>query len=349
MKLSVKKLAFVCLFLIAGLALCMWRAPVSVQTNLNSLTEINNTDWPINELTNKFSNVVNIVIKSDNLWSAENTARAITDVLSTDEFSGLSVINTDVSVSDTLEKLGEHRNSYLSHEYRTLLQNGDFATITNNAVATVSSSFVPTVLSLTDDPFLLTTNYLKELKSTNTNWETRDGFLWQYRAPHHYILISANVDAPDTLVDDIQSLSKTLQKYNDENTSVFMSGVPVHTASMTQTSKLQLSIFSFIALVAAVLLNLWLFRRVATLLPVIVSLSVGFVAGAIALFLLFSQPHILTFVFGVTLIGLGIDYSFHFISALGSKNEHSVRKNILHSFLTTIVCFLPLMFSGLSL
>ena len=349
MKLSVKKLAFVCLFLIAGLALCMWRAPVSVQTNLNSLTEINNTDWPINELTNKFSNVVNIVIKSDNLWSAENTARAITDVLSTDEFSGLSVINTDVSVSDTLEKLGEHRNSYLSHEYRTLLQNGDFATITNNAVATVSSSFVPTVLSLTDDPFLLTTNYLKELKSTNTNWETRDGFLWQYRAPHHYILISANVDAPDTLVDDIQSLSKTLQKYNDENTSVFMSGVPVHTASMTQTSKLQLSIFSFIALVAAVLLNLWLFRRVATLLPVIVSLSVGFVAGAIALFLLFSQPHILTFVFGVTLIGLGIDYSFHFISALGSKNEQSVRKNILHSFLTTIVCFLPLMFSGLSL
>lgn len=349
MKLSVKKLAFVCLFLIASLALCMWRAPVSVQTNLNSLTEINNTDWPINELTNKFSNVVNIVIKSDNLWSAENTARAITDVLSTDEFSGLSVINTDVSVSDTLEKLGEHRNSYLSHEYRTLLQNGDFATITNNAVATVSTSFVPTVLSLTDDPFLLTTNYLKELKSTNTNWETRDGFLWQYRAPHHYILISANVDAPDTLVDDIQSLSKTLQKYNDENTSVFMSGVPVHTASMTQTSKLQLSIFSFIALVAAVLLNLWLFRRVATLLPVIVSLSVGFVAGAIALFLLFSHPHILTFVFGVTLIGLGIDYSFHFISALGSKNEQSVHKNILHSFLTTIVCFLPLMFSGLSL
>ena len=196
---------------------------------------------------------------------------------------------------------------------------------------------------------MLTTNYLKELKSTNTNWETRDGFLWQYRAPHHYILISANVDAPDTLVDDIQSLSKTLRKHNDENTSVFMSGVPVHTASMTQTSKLQLSIFSFIALVAAVLLNLLLFRRVATLLPVIVSLSVGFLAGAIALFLLFSQPHILTFVFGVTLIGLGIDYSFHFISALGSKNEQSVRKNILHSFLTTIVCFLPLMFSGLSL
>ncbi|MBO7066911.1 MAG: MMPL family transporter [Alphaproteobacteria bacterium] len=349
MKLSVKKLAFVCLFLIAGLALCLGRAPLSVQTNLNSLTEINNTDWPINELTNKFSNVVNIVIKSDNLWSAENTAHAITDVLSTDEFSGLSVINTDVSVSDTLEKLGEHKNSYLGHEYRTLLQNGDFATITNNAVATVSTSFVPTVLSLTDDPFLLTTNYLKELKSTNTNWETRDGFLWQYRAPHHYILISANVDAPDTLVDDIQSLSKTLRKHNDENTSVFMSGVPVHTASMTQTSKLQLSIFSFIALVAAVLLNLLLFRRVATLLPVIVSLSVGFLAGAIALFLLFSQPHILTFVFGVTLIGLGIDYSFHFISALGSKNEQSVRKNILHSFLTTIVCFLPLMFSGLSL
>ena len=351
MKLNVKKCIFICVYLIAALVLCLWRAPLSMQTNLNSLTEINNPDWPINELTNKFSNVVNIVIQSESLVSAQQTANAITDILSTDEFKGLSIINTNVSVTDTINKLSEHKNSFLSTEYREILKNGDFSTITDKAVATVSSSMAPTILPLSQDPFLLTTNYLQELKSSNTKWGMRDGFLWQYVAPNHYILISADMNVPDNekLVKNINALSNNLDKYNTPDTHVFLSGIPVHTANMTQASKLQLSVFSVVALIAAVLLNLLLFRKYATLLPVILSIGLGFITGSAVLFLCFSQPHILTFVFGVTLIGLGIDYSFHFIGALNNKNAQNVRKNILHSFLTTCVCFLPLMFSGVSL
>ena len=351
MKLNVKKFIFICVYLIVATVLCLWHMPLSMQTNLNSLTETNNPDWPINELTNKFSNVVNIVIQSENQNTACQIATEITDTLSTDEFSGLSVINTNVSVVDTINILSEHKNSFLSAEYREALKNKDFATITDNAVTTVSSSMAPTILPLTDDPFLLATNYMKDLKSSNTNWEMRDGFLWQYRAPNHYILISVNVDIPDTtnLVKNINALSDNLHKYNNKDTKIFLSGIPVHTANMTQISKLQLSVFSVVALIAAVLLNLLLFRKYATLLPVILSIGLGFITGAAALFLCFSQPHILALVFGVTLIGLGIDYSFHFISALNNKNSQNVRKNILHSFLTTCVCFLPLMFSGLSL
>jgi len=351
MKLNVKKFIFICVYLVAALVLCLWRAPLSMQTSLNSLTEINNPDWPINELTNKFSNVTNIVIQSEDLNSVKQTATAITDTLSTDDFRDLSIINTNVSVTDTINKLSEHQNSFLSAEYRKILQKGDFQTITDRAVATVSGSMAPTILPLTQDPFLLTTNYLQELKSSNTKWEMRDGALWQYVAPNHYILISVDMNIPDTenLVKNINTLSGAIDKYNTPDTHVFLSGIPVHTANMTQTSKLQLSVFSIIALIAAVLLNLLLFRKYTTLVPVVLSIGLGFITGSAALFLCFAQPHILTFVFGVTLIGLGIDYSFHFISALNNKNSHNVRKNILHSFLTTCVCFLPLMFSGLSL
>lgn len=351
MKLNVKKIVFACIYLFAILALCLWRMPLSMQTNLNSLAEIQNTDWPINELTTKFSNVVNIAVKSENFGTAKHVAGEITDVLSTDEFKDFSIINTNVSISDTINKLKEHRNSFLSAEYRNILQKGEFPTITNKAIATVSSSLAPSVLPLKEDPFLLATNYLKELKSINTNWESRDGFLWQYKAPNHYILISANVDVQNTtnLVKNIHSLSKNLHKYDDKGTNVFVSGIPVHTANMTQTSKLQLSVFSLVAIIAAIMLNLLLFRKITTLFPVVLSMTLGFITGALVLFLCFTQPHILTFVFGVTLIGLGIDYSFHFINALNTGNDKNVRKNILLSFLTTFVCFLPLMFSGLAL
>lgn len=351
MKLNVKKIIFGIVCLGALLVLFLCRMPLSLQTNLSSLIEITNADWPTSELTNKFSDVVNIVIKSENLNSAKNTANEINDILTTGEFKDISVITTDLSVSDTINQLNVHRNSFLSYEYRNVLKQRDFAKITDNAVSTVSASMAPSILSLKDDPFLLATNYIGELKSANGKWNTRDGFLWQYIAPNHYILISANITNNDAneLTNTINSLTKVVQQHNNKDTQVFLSGIPVHTANMTQTSKIQLTVFSFLALAMAILLNWLLFRKATTLLPVILSLGLGFIAGSVALFLCFRVPHILTFVFGVTLIGLGIDYSFHFISALINKNDKNVRKNILHSFLTTIVCFLPLAFSGVSL
>ena len=229
MKSSVKKILFIFVYLIAILVLFLWRMPLVVQTNLNSLTEIHNTNWPINELTTKFSNVVNIVVKSENLGLAEQTAGSVLDALSTDEFANLSVINTNVSISDAIAMLAEHKNSFLSSAYRSLLQKGEFASITDKAVATISTSMAPSILSLSQDPFLLATNYLQEFKSTNTNWENRDGFLWQYQAPYHYILISANVDTSDNnvLVANMNSLSKVLHKYDTQETKIFMSGIPV--------------------------------------------------------------------------------------------------------------------------
>lgn len=351
MKLNVKKIIFGIVCLCAFLVVCLWRIPLSIQTNLNSLIEINYADWPIGNLTNKFSNVVNIVIKSENLNTAKQTAKEITRVLGADEFDNLSVITTDFSVSDTINQLRIHKNSFLSSNYREILQNGEFGKITDNAVATVSGSMAPSVLSLTDDPFLLATNYVNELKLVNGKWTARDGSLWQYVAPNHYILISVDVGARDTndMVKTVNSLTNIVREYNGDNMQVSLSGIPMHTANMTQTSKLQLSVFSFLALAMAILLNWLLFRRTATLVPVVLSLGLGFVSGALALFLCFAEPHILTFVFGVTLIGLGIDYSFHFISAMIHKDANNIHKNILHSFLTTVVCFLPLAFSGVSL
>ena len=351
MKLNVKKIIFGIACLCALLAVCLWRTPLSIQTNLNSLIEINNADWPVDELTDKFSNVVNVVIKSENLKTATQIAKEVTRILDADEFNNLSVITTDFSVSDTINQLRIHKNSFLSSNYRKILQNGKFGEITNNAVASVLGSMAPSVLSLTDDPFLLATNYVNELKLANGKWAARDGFLWQYVVPNHYILISIDVNARDTneLVKTVNSLTNAVKKYNGDAVQVFLSGIPMHTANMTQTSKLQLGVFSFLALAMAILLNWLLFRRTATLVPVVLSLGLGFVSGAMALFLCFAEPHILTFVFGVTLIGLGIDYSFHFISAMIHKDAYNIHKNILHSFLTTVVCFLPLAFSRISL
>ena len=158
MKLNVKKFIFGIVCLGALLILCVWRTPLSLQTNLNSLIETTDTDWPVAELTNKFSDVVNIVIQSENFNIAKRTANEIKDILTTDEFKNISVITTDLSISDTINQLNIHRNSFLSSKYREILQHGEFAKITDNAISIVSVSMMPNVLNLKDDPFLLATN-----------------------------------------------------------------------------------------------------------------------------------------------------------------------------------------------
>ena len=62
MKLNVKKIIFGIVYLGALLVLFLCRAPLSLQTNLNSLIEINNADWPVNKLTIKFLLNLQIIV-----------------------------------------------------------------------------------------------------------------------------------------------------------------------------------------------------------------------------------------------------------------------------------------------
>ena len=130
---------------------------------------------------------------------------------------------------------------------------------------------------------------------------------------------------------------------------VYMGGAPIHTAEMYNSSKIELGVISVLALIAAVLLNYMLFRRIWTIIPIGISLALGYLFGAIALFLCFGEPHILVFVFGTSLVGLGIDYGFHFMCISKNEDVRVVHKNILHSLLTTLICFAPLGFASISL
>ena len=353
MKSFVKKILF-CFVIIAGIiATAVFKTPIHIQTDLMSLvnTNENSQQWPTDKISDKFSSVINIVIESRDEKIALKNANQIINQLNSEQFNTLTVQLNNFSLKNTTKDLIPFKNGLVSETRRELLQQNKTKQIANEAIKQISESMMPPLISLREDPFLLLSDYLMNLNTSNKSWTMHNNLLWQYKNFKHYFMIPVDVDTKDSnaTTKQINLLYKQLSTQNTENLHIYISGIPLHTAIMVQKSQSQIGVLSFIAAMMAILFSYLLFRKMFTLLTVIVSLSVGFLCGATALFLCFKAPHILTFVFGTTLIGLGIDYSFHFLTGATLKDKKQIYKNMFHSFLTTLVCFLPLLFSGVSL
>ncbi len=95
---------------------------------------------------------------------------------------------------------------------------------------------------------------------------------------------------------------------------VLRSGVVLHAADAARRAKSEMSLFGSLSSGAVVLL-IWLtFRSLQPLLLSLVSLGVGAAAGLLACQWAFGSVHLITMVFGTSLIGVAVDYSLHFFS-----------------------------------
>ena len=352
MKSRVKRIIFIATICFVTIFACVLQWPLRFQTDLTSLLKLEtDTGWPVQNITERFSSVINIVVQSDNQMDGEITAHKIRTVVESDDFPELTMWVNDLSPHAFATTIGKYHNVMIGTNNRNLLQEKKYADITQKAKTRVETSMMPTFLPLSADPFLLFTDYVSEIGNGGTNWIMQNGTLWQYRDGNNFYMlpISVNTQNNAKLVEIVQKLRTAIMTPAPTNVHVYMGGAPIHTAEMYNRSKIELGVISVLALIAVFVLNYMLFRRMATIIPIGISLAVGYIAGTAALFLCFGEPHILVFVFGTSLIGLGIDYGFHFMCVPPRYDVRPVHKNILHSLITTLICFVPLGFASIAL
>ena len=147
------------------------------------------------------------------------------------------------------------------------------------------------------------------------------------------VLLTGTVDDPATLA-PLVALAKT-------DAGLHLSGSPFHTRTASESTKREINVLGTLSLVAALLLGWLLFRSFRFVLPTVGALGAGFLVGTAAVCLLPGRPHALTFLFGTTLIGLGVDYCFHAL--------HGCRvRDLTRALVTTVFAFSPLLFSSVS-
>lgn len=200
-----------------------------------------------------------------------------------------------------------HGGGLLSDKDRKLLEDGQYAKV-RRAIMRMDYGGV----GLTDrerDPYYFVHGYLTTLLSRLP----KPGGTILYGEANH-----------------IPELVELAQTRDD----VFLSGAPFHAYLATRASVAEINLLSIVSVLLALAIGFWLHRNFRFVVPLLLTLLAGFAAGTAALFACFSAPHVLTFLFGTSLIGLGVDYCYHGKS-----------RNLAKALLTSLIAFSPLLFS----
>ena len=93
-----------------------------------------------------------------------------------------------------------------------------------------------------------------------------------------------------------------------------------------ERSKREINVLSAVSLVVVFALGVWLFRSARFVVPLVATLASAFLVATAAVFAI-GRPHVLTFVFGTSLIGLGVDYVYHAYAAEDGRTLKRPRLN----------------------
>ena len=348
MRLNVKQTVFIAAMLTVMAVAVYLRYPFKIITSLSDLLPSDGDGFPV-AIVNKYSAGVNAVVKAETFAKAKTATDTLYAKLTKEGFRDLIYRNKSFSLPQIISFMARHKNSFLSNRMRGLIAEGKKNEIVDYAADKIAASWMPPVIPITDDPFLLLSDYVTNMKQPSTNWQIREGFFSQPCDGGFCILMRINSFPADT--EKMVLMVKRLRAIAAEvpDAEIHLSGVPLHTADMFIKSKREITLFSVVSATAAVLLTYFLFLNIKAVVAVAVNLVVAVLGGCTLLAATGNDIYIMAFVFGTSLIGICIDYSFHKMAATADDDKKKVSRNIFYSFLTTVLCFSPLLFSSLPL
>lgn len=217
-------------------------------------------------------------------------------------------------MSAALTAVAPYAHGFLSRSTRRLLEAGEYAAVRDAAVARLYSP-MPPALPLNVDPFLLFTDWAMDAAASKGEWVAVNVYLSTGQAAAALAAVRG--------ADDVRC-----------------AGAPFHAAVASERSKSEVNVLSAVSLAFVVLFG-WMLVRSFRFVPLLIAVqAAAFCVASAALFAVFGKPHLVTFVFGTSLIGLSVDYVYHSLAA-----KRPISRPLTLSFLSTAACFLPLMLS----
>ena len=120
--------------------------------------------------------------------------------------------------------------------------------------------------------------------------------------------------SPNAQQQQLAALNQAMSAVTDDNSEIsfIKAGALFHAAAATDNAKQEISSIGLISLVGVIALVWLAFRSVMPLTIAVITLSSSLLFAIVLTLLVFGELHLLTLVFGTSLIGIAIDYCFHF-------------------------------------
>ena len=158
-----------------------------------------------------------------------------------------------------------------------------------------------------------------------------------------------NINTQATLSKQLDDVINQVEK--NYAVQVDRSGIFFFATHAAKSSKQDISVISTFSSIGIVLLILLVFRSFRALMLPVVSIAIGVGFAFVCTHLIYGNVHILTIVFGASLIGIVVDYSLHYFYHNASdhqgKQSSSLYKALTFSLMTSIIGYTALSFSSL--
>ncbi len=212
--------------------------------------------------------------------------------------------------------------------------------------------------NIDNDPFLLGENGMEYIMNNQMlgSWEIREDMRVAKDNDEFYILINgklaknvSSIAGKENVISKIRERAKIIE--DDLDLHIAFSGIPFHINESSGKAGREISIITIVSILSVVLLLFFTFRSSFPLIATIGVTLLSALFAASVVHLIFGEIHIFTFVFGTSIIGLGLDYSIHFFShwktASANENGFSIRSKIILclalGFFTTQLGYIALM------
>ncbi len=311
---------------------------------------------------------------------AEELLKADKEAAATDPknkfFESISFEASSLSLDQIFE--WQYKNRFLLLDKETVQkinQGGGVDELKELALQKAFGAFSLTPLEFVDgDPFFLADlelqNLIERLSNTGTSLALRDGVLAAEYDGEHYVMVrgaltqkGASVTNKKNGVQTIYDCANRVAASSDfgneggQDVSFVFSGSPFHSHKSATSAQRQVAVISALSMLAVVVLLLLVFRSARPLLFSVGAITLSAAFGLGTELLVFGQIHILTFVFGTTLIGTCLDYSLHFWTRayfsqealLGAQAMKKIFKGLALSFASTEICYLIMLLAPFAL
>ena len=283
-----------------------------------------------------------------------------------DYFASLSLYNDISEISGVTDFLYQYRSYLIDEKTADSILAGDEGAenFALEALSKAYGSFTMLPLDNIDtDPFLLTEhnlqNYLAAVQNAGTAMSVKDGVLASEFDGKWYVMIrgvlsqkGAKLASKHNAVTAIYDCCKKYEA-NTEGTTFVFSGTPFHSHESSTSASREITVIALVSMLVVIILLIFIFRSVLPLAYSVGSITVSLGIAVAATLAVFHRMHVITLVFGTSLIGSCIDYSLHFFTHWAANKElkssieirNHIFSGLLMAIISTGICFAILLFA----
>ncbi len=322
---------------------------------------VRNADEKLTEIVGQ--NVFILVSHKDFSKARETAALVFEELKDSDNFNNVSLYSDINNLSGITDFLYDYRWNLLSDQtINQINEAGGAEAFSENAVMQAYSPFNMIPLdNLESDPFMLTQtnaeNLLSKVRKSGTAMSVKDGVLASNKDGIWYIMIrgmlskkGAGLASKDNGITEIYKICTPLEK---DGTRFVFSGTPFNSHQSSNEAMKEITLITTVSMIIVIIMLLLVFRSPLPLLMSVSSILISVLTAVITTLAVFKKMHILTLVFGTSLIGSCIDYSLHYFTQWAGnsllKTGSEIRRHLLKSLgmaiISSVLCYSILLFA----